>query len=176
MGYKLTHLTTCKKTKQTVSRWWLTVCLVSLHVVRSVSLDNWALGCPGSGNILFQRRMSSLKKTASLRGDHELQPQSLAQSSRNSLLSLKYVAYRTRLFFLPCSNHAVRAGLWVLLVVAVTLPSQLPYPHHHLSIKHQIVYGIYKSYFLCLPEASVSGCGDKPWPVASYTCCLQNTL
>ena len=24
-----------------------------------MSLDSWALGCPGSGNILFQRRMSS---------------------------------------------------------------------------------------------------------------------
>ena len=29
--------------------------------------------------------------TASLRGDQELQPQSKARSSRNSLLSLKYV-------------------------------------------------------------------------------------
>ena len=28
------------------------------------------------------------------------------------------------------SNYAVRAGLWVLLVMAVTLPSQLPFPHH----------------------------------------------
>ena len=35
------------------------------------------------------------------------------------------------LFFfpLPLKPH-VRAGLWVLLVAAVTLPSQLPYPHH----------------------------------------------
>ena len=59
-----------------------------------MSLDSWALGCPGSGNILFQRRMSSFLKepTASPRGDHELQPQSLARSSPNSLLSLKYVA------------------------------------------------------------------------------------
>ena len=43
-----------------------------------MSLDSSALGCPGSGNILFQRRMSSFLKelTATLRGDHELQPQS----------------------------------------------------------------------------------------------------
>ena len=45
------------------------------------SANVWALGCAGSGNILFQRRMSSFLKepTASLRGDHELQPQSLAR-------------------------------------------------------------------------------------------------
>ena len=39
-----------------------------------MSLDSWALGCPGSGNTLFQRQTSYLKKTASLR-DPELQPQ-----------------------------------------------------------------------------------------------------
>ena len=55
----------------------LTVCFF-LHVVRRMSLDSWALGCLGSGNILFQKRMSFFLKepTASLRGDHELQPQS----------------------------------------------------------------------------------------------------
>ena len=48
-----------------------------LHAVRHMSLDSWALGCPGSGNLLFQRRMSSiLEPTASLREDTELQPQS----------------------------------------------------------------------------------------------------
>ena len=31
----------------------------SLHAVRRMSLDSWALCFPGSGNILFQRRMSS---------------------------------------------------------------------------------------------------------------------
>ena len=52
--------------------------LVFLHAVRRMSLDIWALGCPGSGNMLFQRRMSSFLKepTAFMRGDHELQPQS----------------------------------------------------------------------------------------------------
>ena len=30
--------------------------------------------------------------------------------------------------------------------------------------KHQIVYGFSLSHFLWLPEALVSGCGDKPWP------------
>ena len=47
---------------------------VLLHALRRVSLDSWALGCPGSGNILFQRRMSSFLKepTASLRRDPEL--------------------------------------------------------------------------------------------------------
>ena len=37
----------------------ITACLVFLHAVSRMSLDSWALGCPGSGNILFQRRMSS---------------------------------------------------------------------------------------------------------------------
>ena len=39
-----------------------------------------------------------------------------------------------------------------------------------------IVYRFSLSRFLWLPEASVSGCGDKPWPAASCTCCLQNIL
>ena len=33
-------------------------CWVFLHSVERMSLDSWALGCPGSGNILFHRRMS----------------------------------------------------------------------------------------------------------------------
>ena len=45
-----------------------------------------------------------------------------------------------------------------------------------LYCKHQIVYGFSLSQFLWLPEASVSGCGDKPWPASSCTGCLQNTL
>ena len=60
----------------TVIYHWLIVLLVFLHAVRRMSLDSWALGCPCSGNILLQRRMS-LKKyeaTASMRGDPELQP------------------------------------------------------------------------------------------------------
>ena len=49
MGYKLSYM---------YHR--LTAFMVFLHAVRRMSLDSWALGCPGSGNILFQRRMSSL--------------------------------------------------------------------------------------------------------------------
>ena len=64
-----------------------------------------------------------------MRGDPELQSQSQALSSCNSLLSLSYVAFML-FFFLPCLNHTVRAGLWDLLVTAVSLPSQLPYQHH----------------------------------------------
>ena len=45
-----------------------------------------------------------------------------------------------------------------------------------LYCKHQIVYGFSLAHFLWLPEASASGCGDKPWPESSCTCCLQNTL
>ena len=40
----------------------ITVCLVFLHAMRRMSLDSVTLGCPGSGNILFQRRMSSFHK------------------------------------------------------------------------------------------------------------------
>ena len=35
------------------------------------------------------------------------------------------------------------------------------------SVGRIIVYGIYLSDFLCLPESSVSGCGDKHWLMAS---------
>ena len=38
----------------------LIVCFFFLHAVRRMSLDSSALGCPASGNILFQRRMCSL--------------------------------------------------------------------------------------------------------------------
>ena len=37
-----------------------------LHAVRHMSLDSWALGCSGSGNILFQRRMSSIFRINSI--------------------------------------------------------------------------------------------------------------
>ena len=47
-----------------------------LHAMGRMSLDNGALGCPGLGNILFLRLMSSylLEPTASLSLDPELQP------------------------------------------------------------------------------------------------------
>ena len=44
-GYKLPYITGCP--------------IYKLHALRRMSLDSWALGCPGSGNTLFQRRMSS---------------------------------------------------------------------------------------------------------------------
>ena len=66
MGYKLSY------TSGLLYAW--SSCM---QLVRRKSLYSWALGCPGSGNILLQRRMSFFLKepTASLRGDHELQPQ-----------------------------------------------------------------------------------------------------
>ena len=36
----------------------LYVCWVFLHAVGLMNLDSCALGCTGSGNILFQRRMN----------------------------------------------------------------------------------------------------------------------
>ena len=55
-----------------------------------------------------------------------------------------------------------------MLVTAVTLPSQLPYPIIVCALycKHQIVYGFSLSHFLWLPEALVSGCGDDTGLVA----------
>ena len=72
------------------------------------------------------------RSTASLRGDHEfLRKTDLPITHSSSLSSWLSVLF---FFFLPRLNHAVRTGLLVLLVAAVTLPSQLPYPHHHLCI------------------------------------------
>ena len=42
----------------------------------------------------------------------------------------------------------------------IAITSALPPTFCVLYCKHQIVYGISISYFLCLSEASVSGCGD----------------
>ena len=42
---------------------WFVACMAFLHAVRRMSLDSWALGYPGSGNMLFQRRMSSILRT-----------------------------------------------------------------------------------------------------------------
>ena len=69
----------------------LAYCMLgSLASSEAYEFDRQAQGCHGSGNILFQMWISSFLKepTGSLRGDLELQPQSSAQSSRNSLLSL----------------------------------------------------------------------------------------
>ena len=41
----------------------------------------------------------------------------------------------------------------------VDIATALPQSSCVLYCKHQIVHGIFISYFLCLPEASVSGCG-----------------
>ena len=59
------------------------------------------------------------------------------------------------------------------IAIATALPSIIVCV---LYCKHQIVYGFSLSHFLWFPEASVSGCGDKPYPASSCTCCLQNTL
>ena len=78
------------------------------------SANVWALGCAGSGNILFQRRMSSFLRepTASLRGDHELQPQSLARFTltHSSLLScgLAYSSF----FSSPAKTTLSGQGYW----------------------------------------------------------------
>ena len=41
----------------------------------------------------------------------------------------------------------------------IDITTALPPSFCVLYTKHQIVYGISLSYFLCLPDASVSGCG-----------------
>ena len=57
------------------------------------------------------------------------------------------------------------------IAIATALP-----PSSFVYCKPQIVHGFSLSHFLWLPEASVSGCGDKPWPASSCTYCVQNTL
>ena len=42
----------------------------------------------------------------------------------------------------------------------IAIITALPPSFRVLYCKHQIVYAISISYLLCLPEASVSGCGD----------------
>ena len=66
MGYKLSYIT------------GLLYTCVFLHAVSRMRLGSWTLGYPGSGNILFQKRMSYFSKepTAFPREDPELQPQS----------------------------------------------------------------------------------------------------
>ena len=51
----------------TVSYHQLILCLIFLHAVMLISLDCWARFCTGSGNTLFQRRMSTtFKKTTNV--------------------------------------------------------------------------------------------------------------
>ena len=99
--------------------------------MRHMGLNSSALGCPGSGNIQFQRRMSSLKKKNRWYTWEEI----LSYSHRRKpgfpgTHFSPFSTWLSALFFftsLGGENHTVRAGLWVLLVVAVILPSQLPY-------------------------------------------------
>ena len=42
----------------------------------------------------------------------------------------------------------------------IAIATELLPSFYVLYCKHQIVYGFSISYFLCLPETSVSGCGD----------------
>ena len=61
------------------------------------------------------------------------------------------MAWNALVFFslsLPCQNHCVGAGLWVLLVAAVTLSSQLPYPIIFLCIALLNIYTVYGIDFL----------------------------
>ena len=60
-----------------------------------------------------------------------------------------------------CTVHVNESGRYTLIIFCV------------LYCKHQIVYEISLAYFLCLPEASVSGCGDTQCSAASCSCCLQ---
>ena len=80
-------------------------------------------------------------------------------------------------FFPPPLNHAVRAGLWVLLVALVTLPSQLPYPHRRLCIVvnikwfmdclYLIVYGCLRLRFL---DVETNPGPRRPAPVSADYC------
>ena len=60
------------------------------------------------------------------------------------------------------------------IAIATALP---PVIVRVLYCKYQIIYGIFLSYFLCLHEASVSGCGDKPMYLlsAEYSVVMSGT-
>ena len=148
------------------------------HVVRHMSLDSWVLGCPGSGNILFQWRMSSIFWT---NGILERRPwvtttvviPILPQpTSVHSVCGLTYLA-----FFFPLLKPP-----WQSRVTGfagggsnTSIGSALPPSFCVLYWKHQIVYWISIYYFLCLPEALVSGCGDNhgPWRPVPSVCRLH---
>ena len=57
----------------------------------------------------------------------------------------------------------------------IAIATALPPSFCVLYCNHQTVYGISISYFLCLTEATVSGCREYSWPAASCSRCLQTT-
>ena len=78
--------------------------------------------CSKGGGVIFLK-----EPAASLRGDPELQAYI---HSRKPDLPVSHSSP----FSSWLSNHNITAGLWVLLVAVVPLPSQLDYPHHLLCI------------------------------------------
>ena len=142
----------------------LFACMAFLHEVTRMSSESWALGCPGSGNILFQRRMNSVFRKKRHPWEEIL---SYSHSRKRDLPITHFSLFSTWLgvlFFFSSPAKATLSGRGyglVLLVAAVTLPSQLPYPHHSVYCIVNIKYFMeFLCYFLCLPGASVSGCGD----------------
>ena len=163
MGHKLSYTTGSLYAWSSCMQWGVWVWTVE-HWVVLVQV----IYCSKGGWVLFLK-----KPTASLRGDHELQPQSWARSS------FPLSAWLSVLFFFSSPAKTTPSGqgyefCWWRRYVAIA--TALPTSSFVYCCKHQIVYGFSLSHFLWLSEASISVCGDKPWPASSCTWCLQNTL
>ena len=147
MGYKLSHTTGLLHASPSCMQWGAWVWTIE-HLVVLVQV----IYCSKGGWVIFLKNQYIPERrswiTASVVSQIFLY--------LTSLPAVRGLAYST--FFPTQQNHTVRAGLWVLLVAVVTLPSQLQYP----IILCIVLYCLrqYISCFLCLPEASVSGCGD----------------
>ena len=131
-----------------------------LHAVRHMNFDKWALCCPGSGNILFQRRMSFNQRHPcedNLSYSHSRMPDVPVTrfSPFNRWISILFL-FPTPLK--PCCQSRVMGSVGGGGNIGIA--SALPPSFCVLYCKLQLVYGISISYFSCLPGASVSGSGD----------------
>ena len=91
--------------------------------------DSWALGCPGSGNILFQRRMSS--SFVNNQRDPGEEIQSCSHSRKPNLSVTHFSLFSTwlgLLFFPPLLEPSYQG--WVIFFfgdgVTIDIPTALP--------------------------------------------------
>ena len=145
-GYKLSYTT------------GFIVCLAFLHAVRRMSLDSWALGCPGSGNILFQRRMSSFFSRTNGIPERRSRVTACRKPDLPVTHSSPFSTWLSAIFFPAALKPRCQGRVMGFFGDGVNIAIALPYSSSVclLYCKNQSVYGISLSIFLCLPEASVS--------------------
>ena len=121
-----------------------------------MSSDSWGLGCPGSGNILFQRRNSSIFRTNGI--PKRIIP-SYSHSHKTDLSITHFSLFSTFLsvvlFFPPTLKPRCQGRVMSFVGGGgnIAITTALPPSFCVLYCKHLIVYGIHIFYFLCLPEA-----------------------